>query len=60
MELEILDNCIVCGACQAIAPDVFKIQEVCVVDKKECASNKKECIEAALLCPVSAIVYKDV
>lgn len=51
------DMCIGCGACQAIAPDVFEIED----DGLACAcgeitdENKNDVIDASENCPTGAI-----
>ena len=51
------DMCIGCGACAAIAADIFEMNEegkaVAVVDTTE--ANKGEVMDAIDACPVSAI-----
>lgn len=55
------DECIGCGACQAIAPDVFEIED----DGLACAkgeitdSNKEDVIDASESCPTGAIKIED-
>lgn len=51
------DQCIGCGACQAIAPDVFEIGDdgfACVTGEVT-DSNKDEVIDASESCPTGAI-----
>ncbi len=53
------DACIGCGACTAIAPEVFELNDeglsTCIVDEvdKDNEENVKEAIES---CPTGAIV----
>lgn len=62
MKLEVnQDVCIGCGACQAIAPDVFEVNDEGVAEAKvevvpEEAEN--DAIDAKEGCPVSAIEEK--
>ena len=56
------DICIGCGACQAIVPDVFELEDdglaVCKVE--EIKENKKEdVLDAADSCPTSAIEVEE-
>lgn len=56
------DICIGCGACQAIVPDVFELEDdglaVCKVEEIE--ENKKEDVmDAADSCPTSAIEVEE-
>ncbi|MDD6878894.1 MAG: ferredoxin [bacterium] len=51
------DICIGCGACQAIAPDVFEIEDdglACVFGKIT-EENKDDIIDASENCPTGAI-----
>lgn len=53
------DNCIGCGACEAICPEVFQLNDegissvVCDEVKEDMKDDAKEAIEG---CPTSAIV----
>ncbi len=55
------DQCIGCGACGAIVPDVFEIED----DGLACAkgevteSNKDEVIDASESCPTGAISVEE-
>ena len=55
------DICIGCGACQAIAPDVFELEDdglaVCKVE--EIKENKEDVQDAADSCPTSAIEVEE-
>ena len=55
----IKENCIGCGACQAIAPNVFEIDDdglsKTIVDKVA-ESDESDCKEAIDSCPTGAIV----
>ena len=56
MLIKVLDNCVGCGACAIINPEVFEMQ-----DNKAIANNdniditEDLCIDAAITCPVNAI-----
>lgn len=56
-ELNINENCIGCGACTAIAPDYFELNDegyACAkVDEVE--ENNEDVLEAAEGCPTDAI-----
>lgn len=60
MKLKVLsDMCIGCGACQAICPDCFEVNDdgVAEVIVEEVSEDVKEdAIDALEGCPVSAIV----
>lgn len=52
------DLCIGCGACQAIVPDVFEIEDdglACVKVDEVKEEEKEEVIDALENCPTSAI-----
>lgn len=52
------DICIGCGACQAIAPDVFEIEDDGLAVAKDVEINdniKEDVIDALEGCPTSAI-----
>lgn len=55
------DQCIGCGACQAIVPDVFEIED----DGLACAKgevtdeNKDDVIDASESCPTGAIKIEE-
>ncbi len=56
----ITDNCVSCGACEAINPEVFSLELRPKVNQKMVNLNKKDCIDAALICPVNAIKIDDI
>lgn len=52
------DLCIGCGACQALSPEVFEIEDDGLATAKKEADNentKEEAIDAMENCPTSAI-----
>lgn len=58
----IRDNCIGCGACQAIAPNIFEIDDegLSVTKVKEVPAEDAEDFKDALeSCPTGAIVEDD-
>ena len=55
MIVTITDNCIYCGACEAINPEVFIIDDKATVIQENIDKNWEKCIDSALICPVSAI-----
>ena len=56
------DICIGCGACQAIVPDVFELDDdglaVCKVKTVE-EEQKDEVVDAAESCPTNAIEVEE-
>lgn len=55
MDVKVNDSCIACGACESICGDVFKVEDVAVVDQSAVAANEDCVKEAADACPVGAI-----
>ncbi len=55
MKVTIEDGCIGCGACESFCSDVFKVEDVCVVDDSKVTGNEDSIKEAADACPVSVI-----
>lgn len=55
------DECIGCGACQAIAPEVFEIEDdgLACVKGEITDSNKEDVIDASESCPTGAIKVED-
>ena len=60
MIVSIMDGCTACGACEAIHPDVFHVDDIAHVDESQIAGNEQDCIDAALICPVNAIWVEDI
>ena len=59
MKVSVLkDACIGCGACQAIAPDVFEIEDdglACTKEESYSNDNKEDILDASESCPTGAI-----
>ena len=55
MKVTIEDGCIACGACESFCSDVFKVEDVCVVDEANIAGNEESIKDAADACPVGVI-----
>lgn len=50
------ENCIGCGACEAISPDLFEVSDVCNIKESNIPKDKEqEAKEAIESCPTSAI-----
>ena len=60
MIVSIMDGCTACGACEAINPDVFRVDDIAHVNESQIAGNEQDCIDAALICPVNAIWVEDI
>ncbi len=60
MIVSIMDGCTACGACEAISPEVFKVDTIAHVNESKIAGNEQDCIDAALICPVNAIWVEDI
>lgn len=60
MIVSVSNNCTGCGACSAINPEVFEINNnVATVNQDHVEGNEDDCIDAALACPVNAIRIDD-
>lgn len=55
MKVNVTEDCICCGLCESICPEVFKVNDVI----SEVVGNPDNCIaqveDAAASCPVNAI-----
>lgn len=60
MKVSILDGCTACGACEAICPEVFTVDNVAHADNSHVKGNEQDCIDAALVCPVNVIWVEDI
>jgi len=54
--IRISEKCTGCGACEAINSSVFSIKERAQVNEREIPNNMNDCIDAAIICPVNAIL----
>lgn len=57
---KVLDSCIACGTCEAIAPEIFKVEEkdgkmIAVVLDTDYEAHKDKIDEAIAACPTQAI-----
>tara|TARA_B110000483_G_scaffold136605_1_gene163348 strand:- start:4004 stop:4237 length:234 start_codon:yes stop_codon:yes gene_type:complete len=52
------NECTMCGACEAIAPDVFEVPEKMIVVEGADFSLDEEIEEAAEGCPVATIAFE--
>lgn len=54
------DDCIACGMCVSICPEVFKMEDLAVViEGVDYADHTDGIIEAAESCPVEVIKYSE-
>ena len=54
------NECAMCGACEAICPDVFEVPEKMVVKEgADLAANESEIEEAAQGCPAAVIAIEN-
>ncbi len=60
MLVTITEECILCGACEAINSRVFSIDVKPNVNQDKIEGNENDCIDAALICPVNAIWIDDI
>lgn len=58
MKVKIEEGCIACGACESFCPDVFKVEDVAVVNEANVDANEDAVKEAAESCPVSVIIVE--
>ena len=55
---ESADECISCGNCEAICPEVFEIPDkMIVVEGADFAANEAKILEAVDACPTNVIKY---
>lgn len=59
MKVIIEDGCIGCGACESFCSDVFKVEDLCIVDESKIPGNEDTVKDAADACPVSVITIED-
>lgn len=60
MLVSVTDECVCCGACEAINPNIFSIDSIARVNSKMIEGAEQDCIDAALICPVNAIWIDDI
>ncbi|MFA7082458.1 MAG: ferredoxin [Bacteroidales bacterium] len=54
------DDCIACGMCESVCPEVFKIEDLAIViEGVDYAKYTDGIIEAADSCPVEVIKYSE-
>ncbi len=60
MNVTILDSCVGCGACAIINPKVFEMRgEKAIVNPTKIDETEDLCIDAAISCPVNAIMIDE-
>lgn len=60
MKIMILENCVGCGACAIINPEVFEMRnDKATVNLEKVDKNDDLCIDAAITCPVNAIIIDE-
>lgn len=55
MNIKISDECVCCGACETINPNIFTVDSIARVNSNKIKGYEQDCIDAALICPVNAI-----
>lgn len=55
MNIKISDECVCCGACEAINPNIFSVDSKARINAEMVRGYEQDCIDAALVCPVNAI-----
>lgn len=63
MKPTVNDSCIGCGTCEAVCPEVFKIEDkddriIAVVKEADYQKNKDKIDESIAACPVQAIEWE--
>lgn len=59
-KVKILPGCIGCGLCEALAPQIFKVNNVSRVQQEaDFGRYEDEIEEAVRSCPISVIIYKE-
>ena len=54
------EQCIGCGSCQAVCPDVFEMKDDNKAHIKENEADKADCVQEAVdICPVQAIEIEE-
>ena len=57
MVIKVLSSCIGCGICTTLCPRVFEIyKNFAVANSNFVSDNESKCIDAAINCPVNAII----
>lgn len=60
MWVSVSNNCVGCGACSTISPEVFEIyKNSAIADQTKVCGNEERCIDAAINCPVNAISIEE-
>lgn len=60
MKPVVSDSCINCGSCEAICPEVFKVDDgKAKVLQADYAAHKEKIDEAVSACPVQAISWEE-
>ncbi len=55
-----MPGCISCGTCEAVCPEVFKVENTSIVkNASDFQENEENIREAAEICPVSVIDVED-
>lgn len=60
MKVKITDECIFCRVCEEINPEIFTIDIKPIVNVDNIEGNENDCIDAALICPVNAILIDEI
>lgn len=54
------EGCTACGLCESICPEVFRVEDIAIVNEGvTLADSEKEIREAADSCPVEVIKYSE-
>ena len=60
MKISVLENCVGCGACAIINPEVFEMHnDKATINYDKIEQYEELCIDAAITCPVNAIAINE-
>ena len=60
MRVAISNKCNGCGLCATLSPEVFDLYETfAVANQNNVCGNEETCIDAALSCPLNAIMISE-
>lgn len=59
MQIQIVEGCIACAACESICPEVFMVLDEAQADNSKIPGYENECRLAADACPVSVIKIEE-
>ena len=60
MNIKITDECVCCGACEAINPEIFSMDTKAKINYDKIKGKEEDCLDAVLICPANAIWIEDI